>query len=98
MRIKVSWESRRSSGISFQSHGNDTQCPGHRGESAGRNRSGSTVGSLEAELSSANEENGTLRPSRSARVLAQLVRMQKIQVLSEDRPSKRSSPCRTPNQ
>ena len=41
-------------------------------------------------------ENGIVRPSRSARVFAVLVRIRKIQVLSDDRPSKRSMPLSTP--
>ena len=36
-----------------------------------------------------------MRPSRSARVLALLVRMRKIQVFSDERSSKRSIPVST---
>ena len=42
-------------------------------------------------------EKGTLRPSRTPRVLARFVRMVNSHVLSEDRPSKRSIPWSTPS-
>ena len=43
----------------------------------------------------ASDENGTTRPSRCARVFAVLTRIRKTQVLSEERPSKRSSALST---
>jgi hypothetical protein len=45
-----------------------------------------------------SEENGTVRASRPPRVIAVLTRIRMIQVLREERPSKRSSPVRTPTQ
>ena len=54
----------------------------------GRSDPASTAGS---ELAP-EDENGIVRPSRSARVFARLARMRKIQVLSDERPSKRSMP------
>ena len=55
------------------------------------NAAGSTVG--RSSLSSA--ENGMLRASRTARVRARLTRMRKIQVRSDERPSKALSPRTT---
>ena len=52
------------------------------------NAAGSTAGA--SSLSSA--ENGTLRASRTPRVRARLTRMRKIQVRSDERPSKPSRP------
>jgi hypothetical protein len=42
--------------------------------------------------------NGTIRPSRAALVLARLMRMRKIQVLSDERPSNAQMPWITPSQ
>ena len=39
-----------------------------------------------------------VRASRSPRVRARLATIRRIQVFSEDRPSKRLRPCRTPSQ
>src|SRR5207237_1133391 len=75
---------------SGQARGGTAQCP------AAPKRSRSTVGSKLP--SSSSEENGTERPSRCARVLAVLVRIRKIQVFSDDRPSNRLIPFRTPSQ
>ena len=38
-----------------------------------------------------------MRPSRWARLMARLIRIRKIHVFIEARPSKRSSPFRTPS-
>ena len=42
--------------------------------------------------------NGTVRPSRAARVFARLIRMRKIQVFSDERPSNAQMPWITPSQ
>jgi hypothetical protein len=44
------------------------------------------------------DENGIVRRSRTPRVLAWLVRIRKIQVLSDERPSKLSSSSITATQ
>jgi len=44
------------------------------------------------------DENGTLRPSAFARVLAMFATIRYIHVRSEDRPSKRSRPFTMPSQ
>ena len=77
----VSRASSRSSGSASQLDGNVFHPPGY-GSPSGRKRSGSTAGSNVARA-------GTVRPSRSARLIARLVRMRKIHVFSEARPSKR---------
>jgi hypothetical protein len=48
-------------------------------------------------LARCQARNGTERRSRDARVLATLVGIRKIQVFSEERPSKRSNPRSTPS-
>jgi hypothetical protein len=78
-----------------QAVGADAQCPGQRSWSARRKRSGSTAVSPSAASRAAKLENGTERRSRDARVLATLVGIRKIQVFSEERPSKRSNPRST---
>ncbi len=78
-----------SSGSAVQSAGKARHPPGYRSP-APRNRSGSTAGS------SGSEEYGTERDSLTPRVLAVLTRIRRIQVFSEDRPSKRSRPLMTP--
>src|SRR5262249_56033871 len=70
------------------------QGPGQRSWSAGRKRDGSTAGSGTASGRS-SAEKGTVRPSRCPRVFAMLVRIRKIHVFSDERPSKRSIPFRT---
>ncbi len=57
-----------------------------------------TAGSSSPSSGPARLENGTLRPSRWPRVFAVLVRIRKIQVRSDERPSKRSIPAITPSQ
>ena len=46
----------------------------------------------------ASDAKGTERASRAPRVLAMLTTMRRIQVRSDERPSKRSMPLRTPSQ
>lgn len=92
---RVSEDSSHSSGWPLQLTGLVAQCPSY-GELLSRNRSESTARSSPA-ISDDSAENGTVRPSRSARVFALLVRMRNIQVLSEDRPSNRLMPRNTPS-
>ena len=66
--------------------------PGHAWPSPWK-RSASTAGS-----SASSDEKGSERPSRMPRVFARFVRMRKIHVFSEERPSKRSIPSRTASQ
>src|SRR5262249_47634191 len=90
----VSAASRRASGTPAQLEGGTAQCPGKRSPSP-RKRSGGTVASLR---SSPRDAKGTLRASRPPRVLAVLVTIRKSHVFSDDRPSNRSIPLRTPSQ
>ena len=92
IRLRVSRASSCGSGA-LHGSGNVIQPPGWMGF---WNRSGSTVGSPPP-ASSSKAENGRDRDSRSARVFAVFVRMRKIQVLSDERPSKRPIPRSTPS-
>jgi len=56
------------------------------------NRSASTDESPDSRSSFASDENGTLRPSRSEARLRGVGQIRKIQVFSEERPSKRPMP------
>jgi hypothetical protein len=53
---------------------------------------------IDCRLVRESAENGTERASRVARVFATLTAMRKIQVFSDERPSKRSMPRSTPTQ
>ena len=88
---RVSPASRPSSGVG-QRAGMTAQWPGKSSWSAGRKRSGSTDGSP-VSSAAASAENGTLRRSRAPPRIATLVRMRKIQVLSDERPSKPVDPA-----
>jgi len=59
---------------------------------------GGTDGPSASTSAPASAENGTERASRTARVLARLATMRCSHVPSEERPSKRSMPRRTPSQ
>src|SRR5688500_1585019 len=87
---RVSAERSRSSGWPSHDCGGAAQLP------AGAKRDGSTAGSA-CSLPLSSDEKGTLRCSRTPLVLARLTRMRKIHVLSDERPSKRSRPLRTPS-
>ena len=76
------------SASSGQATGLTAQWPGQRACSESRKRSASTAASG-TRPGSCRAENGSVRPSRTARVLAMLVRIRKIHVLSDERPSKR---------
>ena len=80
------------------SRGRLVQWPASVGWSAGRKRSGLTAASGPPTSSAATPANGTVRPSRTARVFAWLMRMRKIQVLSDERPSNAQRPWITPTQ
>ncbi len=66
----------------------------HRGCSAGVKGSGS-VDAASGSRPAGRAENGMLRPSRAARLRAQLARIVKIHVRRLDRPSNRSRPRTT---
>jgi hypothetical protein len=90
MTPRVSPASRPSSGVGHGA-GAIAQWPGKYSSSAGRKRSGSTDGPS-VSSATASAEKGVLRRSRAPLRIATLVRMRKIHVLSEERPSKRSIP------
>src|SRR6266851_2061289 len=91
IRLRASPDSSRSSGAAPQPGGNDVQCPGHLGASAGRKRPGSTAGSNESVVVGSHKaDKGMVRFSRTARVLAVFTRIWKIQVLRRERASNRS--------
>jgi hypothetical protein len=96
MTPRVSFESSRSSAAP-QATGNDTQPPGEA-DFAPRKRSGLTAGSNGSSARLHTAENGTLRRSRRACVLAQLTTMPKSHVLKVERASKRCRPRNTTNQ
>src|SRR5215471_2524164 len=96
--LLVSRGRTHASGASAQSAGNDAQWPGHRGAAGGKKRSGATAGSNESSTDrSQNADNGIVRLSRAAVVLAVKIRMRKIHVLSDERARKRSRPRSTPS-
>src|SRR5262249_39851525 len=68
------------------------------GPSGPKKRSGSTAGSSASASPRARAANGTLRRSRAQRVRARLVTTCRSQVLSVERPSKRSSPSTSARQ
>ncbi len=95
MTSRVSFPRSRSSGYPDQSSGSVDQWP-RESVSGVSKRSGSTAGAPRSVP--ASEANGRLLPSRCPRVLAMLVRIRKIHVRSDDRPSKLSRPRSTPSQ
>jgi glucose dehydrogenase-like enzyme len=94
IRSRVSSVSSRRSGSASQEAGGAAQCPGHVESSLLRKRSGGTAGSG-TRPGFCRAESGIVLPSRPARVFAVLARIRKIQVLSDERPSKRSRPFST---
>ena len=93
MIARVSATSVAVSGWASHRRGGSAQWWGARSWSAGRKRLGSTAWKSPEASSPARVAKGTVRRSRIPRVLARLTRMRKIQVRSDERPSKRSRPA-----
>jgi len=80
-----------------KSGGGGVQRPGSGEGAMGWKRLGATAASPTS-ASASTRANGTVRPSRAARVFVRLMRMRKIQVFSDERRSNAQMPCITPSQ